>query len=40
VANIWLRSAQPWVYIDPNLKSYQKKPDYAELYKLYATASL
>ena len=39
VANTWIRSAQPWVYIDSNLKSYQKNPDFAELYRLYEHAS-
>lgn len=39
VANNWVRSAQPWVYLDSNLKSYQKNPDFAELYRLYENAS-
>ncbi len=39
VSNNWVRSAQPWVYIDSNLKSYQKDPDFAELYRLYDEAS-
>jgi hypothetical protein len=33
VANVWVRSAQPWVFIDKNLKSYEKQPDsWRELY--------
>ena len=39
VANIWTRSAQPWVYIDKSLKSYEQEPDWSELYRLYEQAS-
>ncbi|CAA0103591.1 Uncharacterised protein [Zhongshania aliphaticivorans] len=39
VANIWVRSAQPWVTIDQRLKCYEENPNYAELYKLYKGAS-
>lgn len=32
-ANVWTRSAQPWVYIDPGLKNYEKQPlSWTELY--------
>jgi hypothetical protein len=35
VANVWVRSAQPWVFIDPNLKNYDKQPEsWVELYDL------
>ncbi len=35
VANIWTRSAQPWVFLDPSLKTYEKQPDsWSELYGL------
>ena len=35
VANIWTRSAQPWVFIDPSLKTYEQQPgDWTELYGL------
>jgi hypothetical protein len=27
VANVWVRSAQPWVFIDPSLKTYQQQPE-------------
>lgn len=27
VANVWVRSAQPWVHLDPSLKTYQTQPD-------------
>ena len=35
VANVWVSSAQPWVFIDPNLKNYDKQPEsWVELYDL------
>ena len=35
VANVWTRSAQPWVFIDPSLKTYEQQPDsWTELYGL------
>lgn len=35
VANVWVRSAQPWVYIDPGLKTYEQQPEsWQELYGL------
>jgi hypothetical protein len=35
VANVWVRSAQSWVFIDPNLKNYDKQPEsWVELYDL------
>ena len=39
VGNIWVRSAQPWVHIDKRIKSYEKNPDYKELYQLYEQTS-
>lgn len=33
VANVWVRSAQPWVFIDPNLIAYDQQPEsWEELY--------
>jgi hypothetical protein len=35
VANVWVRSAQPWVFLDKNLKSYETQPDsWMELYDI------
>ena len=35
VANVWVRSAQPWVAIDTNLKCYEEQPDsWLELYEV------
>ena len=32
-ANVWTRSAQPWVFIDPAMKNYEKQPErWSDLY--------
>lgn len=34
VANVWVRSAQPWVHIDPQLQVFEQQPDsWLEIYE-------
>ena len=35
IAQLWLRSAQPWVPIDPDLPQYETQPEMAELMNLW-----
>lgn len=35
VAHLWLRSAQPWIQLDPGVAKYQKQPDLSELIELW-----
>ena len=36
IAHLWMRSAQPWVVLDEEAKQYQKQPEMAELFDLWA----
>lgn len=35
IAHLWVRSAQPWMTFDPEVKQYQKQPEMTELVELW-----
>ncbi|VAW63904.1 hypothetical protein MNBD_GAMMA09-1145 [hydrothermal vent metagenome] len=38
VAHLWVRSAQPWMSLDPAIKQFEKQPEFSELIDLWSAS--
>ena len=37
IAHLWVRSKQPWLVLDSSIRQYEKQPEMAELFGLWAS---